>query len=206
MIVYGAIRDKLKESGWGRAIKICFFAGLAYLVGMSAFLGVYGSVDTADGSEDVLIILGTAVRGDEITKTLQHRLDEGLRYLRKNEKVLVVVSGGKGPQETVTEASAMSQYLIEHGIAPERILLEESSTSTYENFLFSSQLLWKRFPDGYRCAFVTNGFHCYRAQRLAQLAMGQPCTRLGAKLEWYTWLPNYLRESVAVIKLWVFGQ
>ena len=53
------------------------------------------------------------------------------------------MSGGQGPDEDRTEASVMHDYLEQHGIDATRIIIEDQSTSTYENLVFSKELLPK---------------------------------------------------------------
>lgn len=58
---------------------------------------------------------------DKLSWTLWERVDKGLRILKNNKDMRVVVSGGKGPGEWITEAEAMQRYLVKQGIAKERI-------------------------------------------------------------------------------------
>ena len=57
--------------------------------------------------------------------------------MEENPETKAVLSGGKGDGESITEAQAMCNYLVEHGIDRERLILEEKSTSTTENLKFS---------------------------------------------------------------------
>ena len=61
--------------------------------------------------------IGAQVRGRKITDSLKRRLDAAIHYLEENERTMVVVSGGRGPGEDISEADAMEQYLIEQGVA-----------------------------------------------------------------------------------------
>ena len=51
-----------------------------------------------------IIILGAQVRGRKITDSLKRRLDAAIHYLEENERTMVVVSGGRGPGEDISEA------------------------------------------------------------------------------------------------------
>ena len=115
---------------------------------------------------------------------------------------MIVVSGGRGPQEEVTEASAMERYLMDKGISKQRIVKEERATSTYENFKFSREILDKHFKGAYTCVFVTSDFHLYRARSIGAAA-DLEAKGLGAKTDWYNLPPSYLRESLAVVKFWM---
>ena len=88
-----------------------------------------------------LIVLGAQVSGRRITDSLKRRLDRAREYLVQNEETLVIVSGGRGKGEDLSEAEAMASYLMENGIAKERISQEDQSRTTKENLLFSAALI-----------------------------------------------------------------
>lgn len=98
----------------------------------------------------------------------QRRLDAALSYALDNPAAWVVVSGGQGPDEPRTEASAMAEYLVEHGLDAQRLLLEEASCSTYENFVYSKTILDQKLGKPYRIVFVTSDFHIMRSAQLAE--------------------------------------
>jgi len=177
---------------------------LAAVVGLSSFLGVYGSRSNAGYDEDAVIVLGAAVHGSELSRTLAGRLDAALEYHRFNPKALIVVSGGQGPQENLPEGVAMRQYLIEQGVAADQVIVEDRATSTEENFAFSKILLDNRLPSGYQVVFVTDEFHVYRAGRIAAAA-GLRATHYSRATPWYFWAANFLREDLLVAKLWLTG-
>lgn len=187
-----------------RVIHRLFLAGVAFLLMISLFLGIYGNCDTVDYHEDALIVLGAAVRGDVVSLPLKYRLDKAVEYANQNPGAVIVVSGGQGAQETVTEAYAMEQYLIKNGVT-NLILKEEKATSTAENFRYSKEILDAHFSGKYRTAFITNGFHIYRASRMAQDAGLEEIAHLHGKIAWYNVVHNYLRESLAVLKYWILG-
>jgi uncharacterized SAM-binding protein YcdF (DUF218 family) len=112
-----------------------------------------------------IIVLGAQVRGTKITNSLKRRLDAALLYLKKNPDTCVIVSGGQGPKEALSEAAAMAGYLQIHGIDRARIVLEDTSTSTWENLRNSSKIIGDlEQPVG----VVTNNFHIYRALQIGK--------------------------------------
>jgi len=173
-------------------IPICF----------SLFLGIYGNVSTADYTENVVIVLGAGIRGEEVGAHLARRLDTAIDYLRRNPNAVVIVCGGLGVGEVITEAEAMARYLIRHGVSPDRIIKEDRSTSTYENLTFAREILDEYFPDGFRAVLVTNDFHIYRTASLARRA-GLYVNRLGAPTPLSALPANYLREMAAVVNMWL---
>jgi uncharacterized SAM-binding protein YcdF (DUF218 family) len=200
-LVYGLLWNKVKKAKWLHILAA--FACLV-LIAFSTFLFLYGNNDTVEYDEDVVIILGASVHGEEVSGMLAKRLDKAIDYYAENPNVLFIVSGGRGPQEAITEALAMERYLIEHGIPAAQIIREEYSTSTYENFSFSGDLLEKEFPQGCLVAFITNDFHVYRAEHIAQYAGISAHRHMGATSEWYAVPATYLREMAAVLQFWFF--
>lgn len=157
-----------------------------------------GSADNAEGAEDAVIVLGAAVHGTEPSITLADRLNTALTYHARNPAALIVVSGGQGPQEDLPESTAMSNYLIGHGVPAEQVIAEPSATSTEENFAYSKKLLDQRLPAGYRVVFVTNEFHVWRAGLIAQRT-GLDATHVASRTPWYFWPTSLLREEFAAV-------
>ncbi len=179
--------------------------GCAAVVGLSTFLWAHGVRDNARFDEDAVVVLGAAVHGSELSNTLRGRLDAALVYRQHNPDALIVVSGGRGRGEDVSEALAMSRYLLAAGVPEGQIVLEDGSTSTAENFAFSKELLDATLDGAYRVSFVTSEFHVYRAGRIAAAA-GLDASSFHSTTPVYFWAPMYLRECLAVVKSWVSGQ
>lgn len=146
---------------------------------------------------DAVIVLGAAVHGDRVTWVLSNRLDAAIAYLEAHPDAIAVVSGGQGAGETVTEGSAMRKYLLEHGIAEDRVIAEERATNTTENFLFSKALIDEALGGNARIAFVTTGFHVYRAGAVAA-AQGIEAFGIPAEDVWYLAVNNFMRECVGI--------
>ena len=160
----------------------------------------------ADDERPYLIVLGAAVYGDQPSLTLVRRLEGAQAYLERYPESFVIVSGGMGPGETVTEARAMHDWLVRHGVADERILLEDKATSTQENLRFSFDLIRERGddPDG-NVAIVSSAYHLYRAKSMARL---QGVRAAGVSSPWgypLVMLNYFIREAFGVTHLWVFG-
>ncbi len=177
---------------------ICIACGVIYLA--VEFLILTAMLRRPKKNLDCLIVLGAQVRGERVTDTLKRRLDKALAYLQENEQTVCVVSGGRGKGEDISEALAMSRYLIACGIEEERIILEAESTSTRENLMYCLDCIDN--PDKEKIGIVTNNFHIYRSLRLAK--------KLGYKKVYpvvagcnMIYLVNYItREFFAILALW----
>lgn len=145
----------------------------------------------------VLIVLGAQVRPDGPCQALAFRLDTAAAYLTAHPETRCIVSGGKGDNEPDSEAAVMARVLMQKGIAPERIRLEDQSHSTVENLRFSAKIAG---PLDQKIGIATNNFHMYRSLKLARKAgytaafgLAAPSTAL--------YLPNnVLREIFGLVK------
>ena len=114
-----------------------------------------------------VVVLGCKVEGDRPSVALLRRVDTAADYLLAHPSVQVVVSGGQGPDELISEAEAMRRALVDRGVDEDRILVEDRSTSTLENLTFSKELLAENGL-GTSVIVVSEGYHMYRALRVAE--------------------------------------
>jgi len=148
---------------------------------------------------DYVIIHGSGLlRGREVSKLLADRIDKAIEVYGKDPTPPILIpSGGKGRDEEISEAEAMEQYLIEHGIPKERIIREDRSTTTRENLVFSKKIIDERAADPY-VALVTSNYHVYRALSLCD-DIDLECTGIGAHVARYYWPSALLREFAAIM-------
>ena len=197
--------DTFCAAGVGRVLKILFFCGVGVLCLLLAFVTVSGYSRQPTGKEKAVVVLGAGLRRDTPSDLLCRRLDAALAFWQQHPEVLIVVTGGQGPGETIPEGVAMSRYLAERGVPEEQILVEDKSTSTEENLLFAKALLEARGVDpGEPVAVVTNAFHCYRARCYARLVGFEQVSSIPASIGLNSVMPCYLRECFAVLYYWVF--
>lgn len=167
-------------------------------------LVMVGAHDVIRGDPQVMIILGCRVMpGGEPSILLQDRLDTALDYLDDHPDMTVVVSGGQGSNEPTSEAACMADYLEEHGVDSDQILLEDQSSNTKENLIYSRELLEEHGIVVLRdeVLVVSNGFHLTRAQMLAERygyksvsALAAPTSHIPSRIQ------MYIREPLALVK------
>lgn len=114
-----------------------------------------------------IIVLGCRVNGENPSAMLLQRVNAACRYLEEYPEAVVIASGGKGADELISEAECIRRQLEKRGIAPERIILEENSTSTRENMAFSKKILEEKGITG-EIAIVSNEYHLRRAKTIAK--------------------------------------
>lgn len=173
-ILWSVFYDAARKKGFLKFLKGVFVFFMVILVLYSGAICFVGRMDTATGREDYAIVLGAGLAGDEPSAALASRLDKAIEFLGRNSSLTVIVSGGQGKGEHISEARAMMNYLILHGVREDRILLEENAASTYENFANSKEAV----SDG-SVALITNDFHVVRSMQMAKLN-GITATHIGA--------------------------
>lgn len=155
-----------------------------------------------------ILVLGSGSPNCEVSPTLKSRLDTGLALARQWPAVPVVVTGGRdfGGLDC-TEAGLMADYLVRHGLAPQRVLREDRSTSTEENMRFSRQVLAQHgIGADAPLAMVTSDFHLLRAERIARKAGFGAVSGVAAPTPLYVRYNAWLREYFAYISGWALGE
>jgi uncharacterized SAM-binding protein YcdF (DUF218 family) len=213
MVLWGITRIYIKEHFLRNHFpRFCRLIRLGFIVLLSSFLIIEGTIfwntkDEIPDRVDYLVILGAGLNGDQLSWTLWERVNKGLKVLEENPEMKVVVSGGQGPGETISEAEAMARYLVGRGISKERILKEERSTSTMENFRYTQEMLAQEpgYNPSETVLVITNDFHMFRAKILARRNGLNP-VGVPSPTPWYLRPNAYLREYFAVVKSLVFDR
>lgn len=199
-------RPNHQKKPWSPWLK-AFFALI--LVGVLSFCSLfaavmYGSYNHITGDPQVMVILGCRVMpGGEPSMLLQDRLETALDYLEEDPDILVVVSGGQGSNEPVSEAACMAGWLEERGISEDRIFQEDQSSNTKENLIFSKDLLAREGIDVGETdvLVVSNGFHLTRARMLAErFGYGEVSTLAAPSSHIPSRIQMYIREPLALVK------
>ncbi|WP_200175282.1 YdcF family protein [Tomitella cavernea] len=178
---------------------------ISELVGYALYALVYGRAHRRVTEADVIVVLGAGLSGESVTPLLAGRLDKAIDVYRaiataSGSSPLIVVSGGQGADEVISEAAAMASYLSEHSEVPDdHVLLEDKSTNTEENLTNTREMLASRAVEARRIVVVTSDFHVLRSASLTQrldmpgvIVVGSPTARY--------YLPSgFLREFAASV-------
>ena len=119
-------KEKIRKQNYA------FIAGIVLAIGMAVFLILeiniitYGRTDH-EQSVSAVIVLGAGVHGTRPSLTLEKRLEATLEYIEDKEDIPIVVSGGQGAGEEITEARWCSPdealTLIRKGTTAEYFLI-----------------------------------------------------------------------------------
>lgn len=200
---YHPYQGKGRRVNWLAVLLAILVAGaICFLIPFTVVLA--GSHSDVQDEAVIMVILGCQVKEDGPSVLLRDRLDTALDYLADHPDMIIVVSGGKGDDEHISEAQAMYDYLTEHGVDGERILMEDQSRNTNQNIHYTKRLL---AAEGYdvtaEMLVVSNGFHLARVRML-----WGPTYNLNTLAAPSSHLPTliwmYIREPLALVKSFFF--
>ena len=122
---------------------------------------------------DYLLVLGGLVIGEETpSEHLLERIRAAAEYLKENTSCFVVPCGGcfrDGQKKS--EALIIKEHLVELGIDEERFVLEDKSTTTFENFENAFEIIRShsgKNPNELSVAFLSSDYHLHRAGIIAK--------------------------------------
>ena len=185
-------------------LDICINGTLSYfytLIIATLYCNVRAARHTPKFDKDFIIILGSKIKEDgTITPLLKGRVDKAIDFGNKQyeltkKKIVYVPSGGKGKDEKIAEAEAIKKYLIEKGIKEKQIIIENKSTSTFENMKYSKEKIDNVNKDA-KISFSTTNYHVFRSGVIAN-EQGIECEGMGSKTKWYFYTNALIREFMA---------
>ena len=162
-------KNKILKTGFN-VVRFLVSIGLIIFVIIEATIIIFPKQNNS--YSNYVVILGAGVKGETPSLTLVQRLEKAIEYVRdqKNE-VKIVVSGGQGPDENISEAEAMKRYLVKNGINERKILMEDKSRDTRENLQFSKEIIEKNSNKSIEyisVKIITSDFHAFRSNLIAK--------------------------------------
>lgn len=179
---------------WGMALLIIVIVLVLVILAYATVIAVkmHRAADNPPDKPTTVVVLGCQVKPDGPGVLLEERIMTAKRFLVANPGAVCILSGGQGDDEPISEAECMRQRLVEEGIDPQRIYIEDKSTSTRENLEFSKKIIEQNglVP---QITVITNDFHQYRARKIAE-SIGMESYSVSAKTHPALFSPYYLRE------------
>ncbi|MCH5189200.1 MAG: YdcF family protein [Oscillospiraceae bacterium] len=159
---------------------------------------IYNATKKYDDDCEYLMILGSVILGEDTpSDQLIERMNRAVVYLKSHLSTKAVCCGGCFRKEQkVSEAQIIKNYLMNNGIEEERILLEDKSTTTYENFEFALKIIAEdstKSTENTKIAYLTSDYHIFRSGIIAKQSGIKDVLRVSAKSEGKNF-KRYLRE------------
>ena len=182
-----------------------------------------GAASSDKKNLDYVIVLGARVKEHTVSNSLKKRLDKAIEYAEENPDTILVLSGGRGPGEDVSEAEVMRQYLEYNGVRPEQLLIEDRSVSTVENIAYSKVVIEEHrnrdkkepvpltrrttsvpyaiAPDKpLEIGVLTSNFHIYRARLTAEKWGIENVYGISADSDPVLFIHLCVRECASIVK------
>lgn len=213
LIGYYFLEGKIKNNKYltvaDKIIKISIAFGLIFFIVIEGLIISFPK--RSNEKVDYIVVLGAGLNnGNELSETLKDRLDTALYCLENNSNdSVVVVSGGQGSDELISEAAAMEGYLIENGVDKNKIIKEDKSRNTSENFKFSKEKIEyhsNKDANEVSIKIITTDFHAYRSNMLAKRVGFNNVNVYTCNTVPYLIPVFYARESVAVVKSYLLDK
>lgn len=148
-------------------IKLLITAGAVLPVAVFAVKEAVASKGNAKGEKDYALILGHALKNNGPTEVLTLRCQKAAEYLKEHKNTVAIACGGiTGEGQTRSEAEVIKELLTANGIEEERIILEDKSTTTAENFYNAKKLMTESGKT--EVALLSSSYHLLRARALAK--------------------------------------
>ena len=201
---YDSVNRLCKKGIW-KWVRYFIFLAIFVLSAAAAFVAINGSKSTVTGQEKAIIVLGAGLKGRSPNGMLAKRLDAAYEIWKQYPHIKILVSGGQGKDEIISEAQAMAEYLYKKDVPKDIVLLENKSTNTWENFEFSKEVLRQAGISAQeKIAFATSNFHCWRAKWTAQKLGFSQISVTPADTPISRLLPSCLREGGGVLYYTLF--
>ena len=163
---YTGYRGRSGARKWLLALLAMVVAGAVAFGALEAYISLH-SRDKAVGDPQVMVIFGCQMRRDGPSILLRDRLDTALAYWEEHPDMKIIVTGGKGDDEHISEAQGMYDYLTAHGVDGDQIFMEDKSRNTWQNINNTFALMeregWSLTDD---VLLVSSGFHLARIEML----------------------------------------
>ena len=184
--------------GW----RIALVCGMALLAALLSLV-ISGMNATAPPGMDYLTVLGASVYANGPSPALTRRINAVMDCLDEQPDAVIIASGGQGKGEPVSEARCIRDELVRRGVDPKRIVMEDKSTDTRENMIYSKALIDR---EDAAVGIVTNNYHIWRSLRLARRAGLTNVYGIAAEYTGPTLFHFMVREAIAILEGFLRGE
>lgn len=188
-----------------RMVTVVLILGLL-VVGTTEAVIIRKSFGDPEKSVGIMVVLGAKVNKDGPSVSLWDRICAAYTYLEEHPHTVAVLSGGQGSDEPITEAECLYRELVELGIDPRRLRMEDQSTTTWENLKFSLDLIEEE--TGYRpveIGVLSSEYHLFRASLFAKACDVEFVGIPARTSRWGQRVNHFMREIAGVWHYLILG-
>ena len=188
-----------------RIFTVILLLGLL-VVGVTEAIIIRKSFGDPLESVDYVVVLGAKVNKHGPSVSLWDRICGAYEYAEEHPDAILILSGGQGTDEPITEAECMYRELVELGIHPNRLRMEDEATSTWENLKFSLDLIEEE--TGIRPARIgvlSSEYHLFRASLFAKACDVEFVGIPARTSRWGQRINHFMREVAGVWHYLILG-
>jgi len=179
--------------------------GLFFVGVLCLWIYEQGSKDEATQA-DVIIVLGATQWDGQPSPVLKARLDHAISLYNKRLAPSVILTGGVGKGEQLSEAEVSRNYVVKHSIPDSAILMEQRGQTSLQSIRAAKQIMDER---GMKSAIlVSDPFHMLRILRMARdcgiQAYGSPTRTSPISKNKWAEFKYVVRECVFYLKYLLF--
>lgn len=176
------------------------------VVGSTEAVIIRKSFGNPDEHVSYMVVLGAKVNKTGPSVSLLDRIHGTYTYLDLHPQTIAVLSGGQGTDEPITEAECMYQALVDMGIEPERLWLEDKATSTWENLKFSLDLIEAETGTRpHKIGVLSSEYHLFRASLFAKACDVEFIGIPARTSRWGQRINHFMREVAGVWHYLILG-
>jgi uncharacterized SAM-binding protein YcdF (DUF218 family) len=190
-----------------RWFKLAVLAGVVGVLATLAYyvIGIERQSKTEEARRaDVIVVLGAAEYNGRPSPVLRARLEHALELWQAGYAPRILTTGGAGGDVRYTEGIVGRDYMIQHGVPLELLIVEQESESTAQTLAAVSEIM--RRMSLHSAILVSDGYHIFRAKRILEsqgmIAYGSPRPERGEHAWSELWLA--LRQACGYL-LWQVG-
>lgn len=188
---------------WAIGCTAVLAAAVVLVLTVCLLIGTAANNPPADGEDVTVVVLGCQVVGQRPSVMLRQRIHTAYEYLTAHPDAVCIATGGKGDNESISEAECIRRELLALGIDEGRIYKEDRSVNTAENLAFSAAIIEKEGLST-TVAVVSDRFHQLRASIFAHRA-GLDARSVGCASAWYLGGGYWAREVLALAAAFIRG-
>ena len=177
------------------------------VIGTTEALIIRASFGDLQEDVDYVIVLGAKVNAHGPSVSLWDRICGAYEYAEEHPDTILILSGGMGTDEPITEAECMYRELVELGIHPNRMRMEDEATSTWENLKFSLDLIEEETgARPTKIGVLSSEYHLFRASLLAKKHNVEFVGIPARTSRWGQRINHFMREVAGVWHYLLLGE
>ena len=188
-----------------RLVTIVLVFGLLVVSATEAVI-IHKSFGDPQEPVDYVVVLGAKVNANGPSVSLWDRICAAYEYAQEHPDTILILSGGQGTDEPITEAECMFRELFWLGIDLDRLWIEDMATSTWENLNYSLELIEKE--TGVRPAKIgvlSSEYHLFRASLFARACDVEFVGIPARTSRWGQRINHFMREVAGVWHYLILG-